>query len=36
MPDSTVEEETALPPALLTLFLRLQAAGVQLPGLTPA
>jgi len=34
MPDSTSEEETAVPPALLTLFMRLQAAGVQLPGLT--
>jgi len=34
MPDSTTEEETAIPPALLTLFMRLQQAGVQIPGLT--
>ena len=34
MPDSTTEEETAVPPALLTLFMRLQEAGVQIPGLT--
>jgi hypothetical protein len=34
MPDSTTEEETAVPPALLTLFTRLQEAGVQIPGLT--
>jgi hypothetical protein len=32
LPDSTVEEETAVPPALLTFFSQLQAAGVQLPG----
>jgi len=33
LPDSTSEEETAMPPALLTFFTRLQAAGVQLPWL---
>jgi hypothetical protein len=32
-PDSTAESETAIPPALLTFFSRLQAAGVELPGL---
>ena len=32
LPDSTEEEETAIPPALLTFFSRLQQAGVQLPG----
>jgi hypothetical protein len=31
-PDSTVEEETAVPPALLTFFMRLQEAGIPLPG----
>jgi hypothetical protein len=36
LPDSTSEEETAVPPALVTFFMRLQAAGVQLPGMTPA
>jgi len=34
LPDSTTEEETAVPPALLTFFMRLQEAGVQIPGLT--
>jgi len=33
LPDSTTEAETAMPPALLAFFTRLQAAGVQLPGL---
>jgi len=32
LPDSTTEEETAMPPALMTFFARLQEAGVQLPG----
>ncbi len=32
-PDSTVESETTMPPALMTFFMRLQAAGVQFPGL---
>jgi len=32
LPDSTVEEETAIPPALMTFFARLQQAGVQVPG----
>ena len=36
MPDSTTDEETAIPPALITLFMRLQEAGVQLPGLGAA
>ncbi len=31
LPDSTEEEETAMPPALISFFSRLQAAGVQLP-----
>jgi hypothetical protein len=31
-PDSTVEEDTAMPPALVSFFMRLQQAGVQLPG----
>jgi hypothetical protein len=31
LPDSTEEEETAIPPALMTFFHRLQQAGVQLP-----
>ena len=31
LPDSTVEEDTAVPPALVAFFSRLQAAGVQLP-----
>jgi hypothetical protein len=31
LPDSTVEEETAMPPALMSFFLRLQQAGVELP-----
>ena len=30
MPDSTQEDETAVPPALLQLFLQLQAAGANL------
>ena len=34
LPDSTTEEETAMPPALMAMFMRLQEAGVQLPGLT--
>jgi hypothetical protein len=33
LPDSTAEEETAMPPALMAFFARLQEAGVQLPGL---
>lgn len=33
LPDSTIEEETAVPPALLTFFSRLVEAGVRLPGL---
>jgi len=32
LPDSTVEEDTAIPPALMTFFSRLQAAGVRMPG----
>jgi hypothetical protein len=32
LPDSTIEEETAIPPALVSFFMRLQAAGVELPG----
>jgi len=32
-PDSTTEMDTAMPPALLTFFTRLQAAGVVLPDL---
>jgi hypothetical protein len=32
LPDSTLEEETAMPPALMAFFARLQEAGVQLPG----
>ncbi len=32
LPDSTQEEETAVPPALLSFFFKLQAAGVKLPG----
>jgi len=32
LPDSTTEEETAVPPALLTFFMRLQEAGIQLGG----
>jgi len=32
LPDSTTEEDTAVPPALLAFFMRLQQAGVQLPG----
>ncbi len=32
-PDSTQESETAMPPALMAFFTRLQAAGVQFPGL---
>jgi hypothetical protein len=31
LPDSTQEEETAIPPALLSFFARLQQAGIQLP-----
>ena len=31
LPDSTVEEDTAVPPALLAFFSRLQAAGIQFP-----
>jgi hypothetical protein len=34
LPDSTTEEDTAVPPALLTFFMNLQQAGVRLPGLT--
>jgi hypothetical protein len=34
MPDSTVEEDTAVPPALLTFFARLQEAGIQFPAPT--
>jgi len=33
LPDSTMDSETVMPPALMTFFARLQAAGVQLPGL---
>jgi len=33
LPDSTQEEETPIPPALLAFFSRLRAAGVQLPGI---
>ncbi|MBI3768598.1 MAG: ferritin-like domain-containing protein [Deltaproteobacteria bacterium] len=33
LPDSTVESEIAMPPALMMFFSRLMAAGVQLPGL---
>jgi len=33
LPDSTLEEDTAMPPALMAFFSRLAAAGVQLPGL---
>jgi hypothetical protein len=33
LPDSTSEEETALPPALASFFARLMEAGVELPGL---
>jgi hypothetical protein len=33
LPDSTVEEETAIPPALVAFFQRLQKAGVNLPWL---
>jgi hypothetical protein len=36
LPDSTVEEETAIPPALVTFFSRLQAAGVRMPGASSA
>jgi hypothetical protein len=36
LPDSTVEVETAMPPALMSFFARLQAAGVQLPWLNAA
>jgi hypothetical protein len=36
LPDSTHEEDTAMPPALMTFFARLQAAGVQLPWMTAA
>jgi hypothetical protein len=36
LPDSTIEEETAMPPALMTFFARLQQAGVQLPGFPAA
>ncbi|TMA74924.1 MAG: ferritin-like domain-containing protein [Deltaproteobacteria bacterium] len=32
-PDSTEESETAMPPALMAFFTRMQAAGVQFPGL---
>jgi hypothetical protein len=31
LPDSTTEEDTAMPPALATFFARLEAAGVQFP-----
>jgi hypothetical protein len=31
LPDSTTEDETAMPPALMTFFSRLEAAGVQFP-----
>lgn len=34
LPDSTVDEETAVPPALMAFFMRLQQAGIELP--TPA
>jgi hypothetical protein len=34
MADSTSEEETAVPPALINFFFKLQAAGVKLPGMT--
>lgn len=32
LPDSTEESETAVPPALMTFFSRLQKAGVPMPG----
>src|SRR5215470_351643 len=32
LPDSTEEEDTAVPPALLTFFSSLQAAGIQFPA----
>jgi hypothetical protein len=32
LPDSTEEEETAVPPALLAFFSRLQGAGIQYPS----
>jgi hypothetical protein len=32
-PDSTADSETVMPPALMTFFARLQAAGIELPGL---
>ncbi len=32
LPDSTQDEDTAVPPALLNFFMRLQAAGVELPS----
>ena len=31
LPDSTVDSETAMPPALMSFFMRLQAAGIELP-----
>lgn len=32
LPDSSEDDETAIPPALVSFFLKLQAAGVQLPA----
>ncbi len=36
MPDSTEEEETAIPPALLNFFQQLQSAGVHFPAVARA
>jgi hypothetical protein len=36
LPDSTDEQETAIPPALVSFFMRLQQAGVTLPWAAPA
>jgi hypothetical protein len=36
LPDSTSDEDVAMPPALATFFTRLERAGVQLPWTTPA
>jgi hypothetical protein len=32
LPDSTTDEDTAIPPALLAFFSSLQAAGIQFPA----
>ncbi|HUI27969.1 MAG TPA: ferritin-like domain-containing protein [Candidatus Kryptonia bacterium] len=34
LPDSTIEEAVAMPPALMTFFARLMESGVQLPGMS--